>query len=222
MEIIYPSLSERVYDVLCNQIIDGKIRYGEKLSIKDLARKLNVSTMPVRDALKKLEMERVVQIKPRSNCIVTVPTKKSILDAFAMRMLLEIHALRMIPDGVEAEALAVLEKIVADMEALIQSDATEERMRRYIHLDFLFHTRLCALAGNEYLKKFFYEVNLHLNMTFIYRIAAPPDIRLTFRDHKQILELLEGNDAEAAALLEKHLERSRRNMMAGEVFRSLD
>jgi DNA-binding GntR family transcriptional regulator len=178
--------------------------------------------MPVRDALKKLEMERVVQIKPRSNCIVTVPTKKSILDAFAMRILLEIHALHMIPDGVEAEALAVLEKIVADMEALIQSDASEERMRRYIHLDFLFHTRLCALAGNEYLKKFFYEVNLHLNMTFIYRIAAPPDIRLTFRDHKQILELLEGNAAEAAALLEKHLERSRRNMMAGEVFRSLD
>jgi DNA-binding GntR family transcriptional regulator len=222
MEIDYPSLSDRVYEVICNQIIEGKIGYGEKLSIKDLSEKLKVSTMPVRDALKKLEMERVVRIKPRSNCIVTVPTKKSIVDAFTMRILLEIHALEVIYANVTPDELVLLKKIVADMEDLIQNDSSDERIRRYIHLDFLFHARLCALAGNEYLKKFFHEVNLHLNMTFIYRIAAPPDIRTTFRDHRRILKLLAENSAEAVDLLRRHLERSMQNMMAGELFRSLE
>ncbi len=222
MEIDYPSLSDRVYRVLCDQIIEGKIRYGEKISIKDLAEKLKVSTMPVRDALKKLEMERVVRIKPRSNCIVTVPTKKSILDAFTMRILLEIHALEMIYESVAPEELALLGKIIADMENLINNDTSDERIRRYIHLDFLFHARLCALAGNEYLEKFFHEVNLHLNMTFVYRIAAPPDIRKTFKDHKRILALLADNSAVVLELLQQHLERSMQNMMAGELFRSLE
>lgn len=221
MEIKYPSLSDRVYEVICNRIIEGEIRYGEKINIKALSEQLNVSTMPVRDALKKLEMERVVKIKPRSNCIVTVPTKKSILDAFAMRILLEIYALESTYAGVGAGDLTTLDKIVSDMEDLINNDTSEERIRRYIHLDLLYHSRLCALAGNEYLKKFFYEVNLHLNMTFIYRISAPPDLPMTFRDHKRILELLAVNSAEAVTLLRQHLERSRGNIMAGELFHSL-
>ena len=55
MQIEYPSLSDVVYEHLSKQIIEGSIRYGEKLNIKAISEQLNVSTMPVRDALKKLE-----------------------------------------------------------------------------------------------------------------------------------------------------------------------
>ncbi len=222
MKIDYPSLSERVYDFLSNQIIEGKIKYGEKLNIKVISEKLTVSTMPVRDALKKLELENIVQIKPRSNCIVTVPTKKSILDAFEMRQLLEMRAVEKIFKTVEKADLSRLTEISSHMKAIAQGKRTDARLQRYIHLDRLFHTELCALSENDYLGRFYREVSLHLNMTFIYRIGTQPDISGTLKDHMRLLELLYENSRQVLSVLKKHLEQSRSNIIQGELFQSLE
>ena len=160
MQIEYPSLSDRVYEYLSKQIIEGNIKYGEKLNIKVISEQLNVSTMPVRDALKKLEMENIVRIKPRSNCIVAFPTKKSILDAAEMRELLELHAAKLIYQTITASELRPINEIVGNMEKLTKGSPTKDQTNRYIYLDLLFHTELCNLAGNEYLIKFYREVNL--------------------------------------------------------------
>jgi DNA-binding GntR family transcriptional regulator len=222
IQIEYPSLSDRVYEYLSKQIIEGVIKYGEKLNIKAISEQLNVSTMPVRDALKKLEIENVVRIKPRSNCIVTVPTKSSILEAAEMRELLELHAVKVIYRKVTKDALRPLRKIVDQMESIIKGAPTRAKINRYIYLDLLFHTELCNLTGNGYLKKFYREVNLHLNMTYIYRIGIPPDIQETFTDHKRIADKLIENSPESLELLEDHLERSRGHIIQGELFRSLE
>ncbi|UCF96666.1 MAG: GntR family transcriptional regulator [Spirochaetaceae bacterium] len=222
MEIEYPSLSDRVYEYLCNQIIDGNIKYGERLNIKGISEQLKVSTMPVRDALKKLEMENVVRIKPRSNCFVTIPTKKSILDAVVMREVLELHAAKLIYRTIADAELQPMQNIVADMKKIIEKEPTRNIMNRYIYLDLLFHTELCNLAGNDYLKKFYREVNLHLNMTFIYRIGTPPNIRESFRDHKRFVEKLSGNSPESLDLLAEHLERSKGHIVQGRLFQSLE
>jgi len=222
VEIEYPSLSDRVYEYLSTQIIEGNIPYGERLNIKKISEQLNVSAMPVRDALKRLEMENVVHIKPRSNCIVTVPTKKSILDAFAMRELLELHAAELIYGTITQRELSPIGAIVSDMARITTGKRTRDQISQYIHLDLLFHTELCTLAGNEYLQKFYREVNLHLNMTFIYRIGIPPDIGETFEDHKRIVEKLAENSSESLELLEAHLERSKTHIVNGELFHSLE
>jgi DNA-binding GntR family transcriptional regulator len=222
MQIEYPSLSDRVYEYLSKQIIEGNIKYGEKLNIKVISEQLNVSTMPVRDALKKLEMENIVRIKPRSNCIVAVPTKKSILDAAEMRELLELHAAKLIYRTITASELRPINEIVGNMEKLTKGSPTKDQTNRYIYLDLLFHTELCNLAGNEYLIKFYREVNLHLNMTFIYRIGTPPDIHESFKDHKRFVENLAENSPESLNLLEAHLERSKNHIVQGKLFQSLE
>jgi DNA-binding GntR family transcriptional regulator len=222
MQIEYPSLSDVVYEYLSKQIIEGNIKYGEKLSIKGISEQLNVSTMPVRDALKKLEMENVVRIKPRSNCILTIPTKKSILDAVDMRELLELHAVKLAYPKISANDLHPMNEVVDEMKTINQGTPSVDKTNRYIYLDLLFHTELCNLAGNDYLEKFYREVNLHLNMTFIYRIGVPPNISQTFQDHKLIAEKLAGNSPESVTLLEDHLERSRSHIVQGELFRSLE
>jgi DNA-binding GntR family transcriptional regulator len=222
MQIEYPSLSDVVYEHLSKQIIEGSIRYGEKLNIKAISEQLNVSTMPVRDALKKLEMENVVQIKPRSNCIVAVPTQKSILDAVDMRELLELHAVKLAYRKISENDLQPIREIVDEMKTIIEGTPSGDKTNRYIYLDLLFHTELCNLAGNDYLEKFYREVNLHLNMTFIYRIGIPPDINESFADHEQIVEKLAENSPESLELLADHLERSRGHIIQGELFQSLE
>ena len=221
MQIEYPSLSDVVYEHLSRQIIEGEIRYGDRLNIKKISEQLNVSTMPVRDALKKLEMENIVRIKPRSNCILTVPTKKSILDAVDMRELLELHAVELAYRRVSENDLHPISEIVDEMKTINEGAPSVEDTNRYIYLDLQFHTELCNLAGNDYLQKFYREVNLHLNMAFIYRIGVPPNIGETFRDHRRIAEKLAENSARSVELLEGHLERSRSHIIQGELFRSL-
>jgi DNA-binding GntR family transcriptional regulator len=222
MQIEYPSLSDVVYEHLSKQIIEGKIRYGEKLNIKAISEHLSVSTMPVRDALKKLQMENIVQIKPRSNCFVTIPTKKSILDAVAMREFLELHAVKLALRKISEEDLQPIYEIVDEMETIIAGTPSSDNINRYIYLDLLFHTQLCKLARNGYLEKFYREVNLHLNMTFIYRIGIPPDVNESFADHKQIAKKLAANSPESLELLEDHLKRSRDHIIQGELFCSLE
>ena len=222
MQIEYPSLSDVVYEHLSKQIIEGNIKYGEKLNIIAIAERLNVSTTPVRDALKKLEMENIVRIKPRSNCIVAVPTKKSILDAVDMREVLELHAVKLAYRKISENDLRPIREIVDEMKTIIEGTPSGDEINRYIYLDLLFHTELCKLAGNDYLEKFYREVNLHLNMTFIYRIGIPPDINESFADHKQIAKKLAENSPESLDLLQDHLERSRGHIVQGELFRSLE
>ncbi len=60
-----PSLSRMVYDHLVDQIIRGRISYGDTLNIKAIAREFGVSPMPIRDAIKRLEAENIVAVRPR-------------------------------------------------------------------------------------------------------------------------------------------------------------
>jgi DNA-binding GntR family transcriptional regulator len=221
-EIVYPRLSERIYEYLCDRIIEGNIRYGERISIKSLSERLKVSTMPVRDALKMLENEGVVQINPRSNCLFKVPTRKSILDAFDMREMLELQAMETIYPTITGEELAVLERTVKAMGSTLQGALTPAAIRRYIALDRTFHMDLCTLSKNEYLMKFYREVNLHLSMTSTYRIGADPNVSGTYADHKQMVELLKDCSPKTLDVLEGHLERSREEIINGTVFQSLD
>ena len=112
------SLVDHVYEHLLEQIITGAIRYGDTISIKGVASRLSVSSMPVREALKRLEFEGVVDIKPRSSCTVRVPSRRTILEVYALREALEVYALSCCGAGVSRESLARMERIVAGMRGL--------------------------------------------------------------------------------------------------------
>ena len=59
------SLSDQVYAYLTNKIITGELKFGDRLNIKEIASRLQVSSMPIRDAIKRLEQDRVVVVNPR-------------------------------------------------------------------------------------------------------------------------------------------------------------
>ncbi|RKX76852.1 MAG: GntR family transcriptional regulator [Spirochaetes bacterium] len=215
------SLSEKVYEYLANEIIEGRLRYGDRLNIKQIATILQVSTMPIRDAIKRMEMEKVVTVNPRSRCYIKVPTRKEVMDAFESRKLIELHCIEKIYNRVASLELEKLEEIVGKMENLLKTVKTDDRIPEYIKLDRMYHQELCNLADNEYLKKFYREINLHLNMNYTYGIGVYPDLPGTCKDHREILNCLKNNSPAAVELLEAHLDQSKRNIISGEVFKSL-
>jgi DNA-binding GntR family transcriptional regulator len=198
------SLPERVYEYLLEQIVTGGIKYGDNISIKQVAAELEVSTMPVREAVKRLEFEQVVYVKPRSSCSVRIPSASMIRQAYELREVLELTALSKSLGRVGPEALAGLHGIVDQMRSLQRDQEVADLEKKAIALDHEFHSAICALAGNDFLNAFYRQLSLHVNMTLIhektYRSLAKhwPDV------HAEILRCIESDPSQAAEVLRRH------------------
>jgi len=198
------SLVDRVYEYLLDQIVTGAINYGDNISIKQIAAELNVSTMPVREAVKRLEFEQVVSIKPRSSCRVKKPSRKMIMEVYELREVLELYAVSKSLARVSPEALGRLRTIVDRMRALREDPDAAGREKRAIALDHEFHSALCALAGNDFLNAWYRQLSLHVNMTFIHERTYHTLEQQWPEVHAEILRCIEEEPSRAAEVLRRH------------------
>lgn len=212
------SLAEQVYVFLCNAIMRGRFSYGQTISTKMLAQELGVSMMPIREALKRLELEGIVEIRPRSVCVFRTPTKKTILAALDVRELLEVYCVKSAYATVKSARLVSLRDITRDMADSVRDEPVD--LKRYIDHDWRFHTALCALADNDFINKSYRELNLHLNMNYMYDIGIKPNVSQTFRDHLDLVNAMEKHDSAAVEIIQKHLTVSRQNVLSGKFFAS--
>ncbi len=199
------SLVDRVYEYLLDQIITGAIRYGDTISIKGVAGRLSVSSMPVREALKRLEFEGVVDIKPRSSCTVRVPSRRTILEVYALREALEVYALSCCGGRFPRANLARMEAIVARMRALGKEQDPAEKEKKAIALDREFHGEICALAGNDLLNATYRQLTLRVNMTLMHEKTFHTMEEDWAEMHADVLSCLQKDPARAVGLLRSHL-----------------
>jgi DNA-binding GntR family transcriptional regulator len=202
------SLVERVYTHLLERIISGGIRYGDAISIKKVAAELSMSSMPVREAVKRLEFEGVVTIKPRSACRVRFPSRRMILEVYQVREALEGYAVMHGKGREDPAAIGRLRGIVGEMRLLSRESSVDRRERRAIELDRQFHTEVIGLAGNELLDAFSRQLSLHVNMTLMHEKTyhALEDEWVVM--HEQIVDCLEHDPSRAVELLRQQFARA--------------
>lgn len=198
------SLVDRVYEYLLEQVLSGAVKYGDSVSIKDIAAELDVSTMPVREAVKRLEFEQVMTIKPRSSCRVRTPSRKMIREVYELREVLELYAVAVSRERARPETLARLHRIVDRMRAVHGEPDAAVREKKAIALDREFHAELCALAGNDFLNGFFRQLSLHANMTLIHEKTYHSLEQGWHEIHAEILECIEKRPECTAEVLRRH------------------
>lgn len=205
------SLVEKVYDFLLGRIIEGEFKYGETLNIKKQADELHVSTMPVREALKRLEYEKIVEIKPRSRCQIRIPSKKEIKEIYELREVLELYAIKKFREKHDASKLVRLQEITEEMKKIDEIDDESEKARVAISLDRDFHAEICKLADNESLNSMYRQLNLHLNMTMIHEKTYNSLRKVYYKSHAEILRCLRKKDGgkELDICVNKHFENVR-------------
>jgi DNA-binding GntR family transcriptional regulator len=216
------TLSDKVYQFLADKILEGEISYGERLNIREIADLLNVSTMPVREALRRLSLENVVTIKPRSNCVVKIPTRRSMLEAFEAREMIEEHAVSKIYPIITAARLGNLRGYLEHMTANPPASNEDQCMRTYAKYDQLFHQELVVLTENTYLLQIYRTNMLHLNIALTFKAGVQPNMNQVHRDHAEIVNRLQENSPKAVEVLSRHLKQCRKNMIQGELFNSLE
>ncbi len=207
-EIDRRDLSDRVYHVLRTEILSGKLAPGQRLSLEEFAQRFRVSITPVRDALRLLAAEGLVELQPRRGAFVTQPTLSQVEEVYQTREILECAAVDYaIQQG--PGALAELEQLVEQIQATTVGESHSDYLA-YVRLDQRFHQSLIDCVGNRKLSEIYAELRSHTLVTQALYSAADQRATDTLSEHEAILASLRRGDAEAArAAVRTHLQNAK-------------
>lgn len=196
-----------VTNSLRKSILDGTLKQGDRLVQEEWAEKLEVSRMPIREALAQLQMEGLVELVPHKGAIVTPITQENIEEIYHTRILLEGLVVEKSLPYLTDEDKMKLKEILMKMEELQISDETNDQ---YLTLNTAFHETLrkgCPWA----------RVQKMVEMLGISPIA--PSLLVDYypetqREHRMIYEaVLRGDPAELRSAVEYHLLRTKNNLI---------
>lgn len=202
------SLTTEVYNNLLDMILSNKLIPGDILSRKDIAKSLNVSMAPVRDALIQLSIEGFVKAYPRKGTVIKSVTSEDVFGALVLREAIETQAARLYFNTNLKNQLGMLREKAQELDEYPIFDP------RNIKLELNFHLELVKLSDCDTLID---EYKRQININIFYRMnnfltstdRDKDDYKRT--DHIQLLDdLLDATSPEEAdILIRKHLNRGK-------------
>jgi DNA-binding GntR family transcriptional regulator len=187
-------LREVVFNAIRNAIVSGNIPPGQRLIEKQLAEKIGVSRTPVREALRKLELEGFIEMIPRRGALVKVLNEKDIKDVLEIRASLEGLAARLACENMIPAELRKLKKIKREFDDARKINNLELMLLKDVELhDLIFET-----ARNKRLIQFINNLReqiYRLRLTYLKDDDSRAKIAL---EHEELVAAIESRDAEKA------------------------
>jgi GntR family transcriptional regulator, rspAB operon transcriptional repressor len=144
------SLSNRAYQQIRDEILSGDLSIGDILSRRRLAKRLNMSFLPITEALKCLETEGLVESRPRIGTRVRVPSEQDIRDSNVIREALESQAARLCAQGIteeEKKQLCTSARHLDELQKMSAQEAADSRFLFSVHTYHMqFHMRIAELS----------------------------------------------------------------------------
>jgi DNA-binding GntR family transcriptional regulator len=201
-------LADQVKDRLLDDILSGRLAPGTRIIETKVARELGTSQAPVREALRGLEALGLVEITPFRGSCVRRPSRREIIEAYAVRAALEALAARLAVPRLSDADLADLADAYADMGAAARVDDGHT----VAAADARFHARIVDLADNGALAKLWRSLE-PFSRTYLTLAVPGADPAWSAGLHGPILDALERRDADAVvAALDEHFDEVRDNM----------
>ena len=206
------SLADIAYQVMVEAIVNQQFEPGAQINIDTLARQLNMSNTPVREALMRAMGERLVKQQSNRGFIVTDMLRPTELkELFEVRFLIEVHSLE--TGEITSETVDRLEKLVNQMDTA-QDGLLYNDFKGYLQNDHLFHRAIISLPGNSLLIKSWEDLHVHLHLSRLYTGVGLFDRGSSSSEHKHIVEALHHDNREQAVeLLSRHILDVRNRML---------
>lgn len=207
------SMVDGVYDIIYERLMSLEIAPGARIAIDVLARDLDISQTPVREALSRLEREGLVR-KAHLIGYSAAPqlTRKQFEDLYEFRLLLEPEAARMAARTMTDDAMAELEAAAANMDTGALPADRNSRYSRFARADAQFHDAILRIAGNNVMRQALSGQHVHLHLfrlMFHARVTAE-----ALDEHERLLVAFRNRDPEAAAkAMHDHIQRSHDRLM---------
>ena len=206
-----PQLGIRVYQILVNSIVEGSVASGNQLRPEAIARQLNISTTPVREALHRLEKDGLTVKVPYQGTFVREFTERQIRELYVLRASLERLSVRLACQNLTSEAMKSLRKLQTTGDAALR--ANDMQTYRVYNRDF--HLAILRLASNSYLTGAMDQVALQSEMLAGKTIHIAGRPLRAMQEHKELLELMGRQQVEKAeALIETHIMSALQDIMA--------
>ncbi|WP_180966973.1 GntR family transcriptional regulator [Cohaesibacter celericrescens] len=188
------SLTELVTEKLREIIVNGELGLGEQVSEVKLAKELDVSRTPVREAFNRLEIDGLLKVEPRRGTFVFSLEPHEISQLCEARVCLETKALEL---GIRTNSEDLHQKLAGCVEAM-QEALEREDISAYLTLDTVFHQCLFDCSRNRFLDDA-YQAIAQKMAAIRSRIGHHPDhIRKSFHEHNKITEAVASKDMDAA------------------------
>ena len=206
------SLADQVFDKLENDIIQGVYARGELLTELKLVEQLGVSRTPIREALRRLEQERLIEDTGKGSRVLGI-TEEDLQDIMNIRERIEGLAAYYAAKNLTPEGLAELTHIV-DLQEFYFSKRDKEHLRQ---VDDQFHDMICTLSKRSVIADTLIPL---MRKTRRYRRVAIDNWERTTRtmnEHKQIFQAIASGDAKLAEeLTTQHIIHAKEHMIGGE------
>ncbi|MBQ8591265.1 MAG: GntR family transcriptional regulator [Lachnospiraceae bacterium] len=206
----YLPLRDVVFNTLRQGILMGELKPGERLMEIHLANKLGVSRTPIREAIRKLELEGLVIMIPRRGAEVANITEKSLSDVLEVRRALDALAVELACDRITEEELQALKKACEEFEKATKS----KDIKVIAKADVKLHDIIVVATGNQRLIQL---VNNLSEQMYRYRFEYIKDFsqhQTLIEEHRDIYEsLVEKNKEAASNAVKKHIDNQKQSIM---------
>ena len=203
------SLADQVFEHLENDILSGKYSRGESLTESKLSAELGVSRTPIREALRRLEQEHLIEESPKGMVVVGI-SEKDLEDIFMIRSALEGKAAALAAKNHTDEQLATIREALEFQEFYLEKQDPD----RIKSMDSLFHETIFKMSGSST----FYDVLVPLHKKILkYRRASVSNTSraaASVAEHRAIYEAIAKRDSNLAEeLIIEHLNNAYNHMV---------
>lgn len=212
-EVRETSLGKLVRDEMLALILRGQIAPGERINEPDVAARLGVSRVPVREALRELESSGLVEARKHFGVYVRVLDDKAIADLYDMRGVLDGHA------GWRAAQLPAakrkaLGKTLASRIAEMKAQARKHDIQGYYASNLAFHWAVVEAADNDQLTATYRGVVQQLHLARLKNLSRDVGMQASMTEHQQIADAVaEGNAERCRVLLTAHVTASYQRLL---------
>ena len=207
---LYKPLREVVFDSLREAIINGTLRPGERMMEIQLAEEPGVSRTPVREAIRKLELEGFVVMVPRKGAYVAGISLKDIADVFEVRASLEALACGLAAERITGEELENLELFLAQFAEIID----EGNPPKFVEFDTNFHDYLYQSSRNQRLVQMLNNLRDEIQRFRSVSLAFPGRPKEALDEHRKIVEAVaDRNISKAQHTAWEHIEKAENSLM---------
>jgi DNA-binding GntR family transcriptional regulator len=202
------SLRTDVYEQLKDRLLAGELRTGQFVSQRELADLLGATLNPVREAIRKLEAEGLINVYAQRGIQIVEGGPKAINDSYDYRLLLETNAVKHLIARADPAAIAeIAAKVEQSLEAMAKSPKDRKVRIAALDCDYQFHKDLIDFQKNEIISKH-YSLNAARLRLFRASLGEPLQrLEVAAQEHLEILDACRTRDADLAVTrLSEHVQ----------------
>ena len=203
------SLTNLIFEKVRDDILNDVYVLGDKLVESKLADALGVSRTPVREALKQLELDGLVESIPNRGVIVKGLSDQDIYDIYSVRISIESIAAELAVERMTPEDL----KDLTDIYDLMEFFTMKNDSAKIFELNTQFHEKIYTCTKSRYLEHILKDFQIFIKSTRLESLKTKGRLEIALKEHRKILKAFKDHDKEAAReAISKHIVSAQKNV----------